>query len=1240
MKEISQCTPAPRLLGSTPDASSQIFLEPVGLLQAAALKAAKQHARTIFGWDRLRLFQHKAIEAWAAGRNCFLISGTGSGKTGGFVLPAIVARAWHEQQGGNRHGPPPVALVVSPLVALMRDQVNRLTECGVPAAVCSPQCGDPMQAWRRAQNGELAICYMSPELLIKYTIQGQIERLPHVSLFAVDEAHCISEWGYNFRPEYSDLNRVIAAVRNAGYGGRPPPVLCVTATCTMEVRADIMRSMQMVPGMTDFVTGTMNRPNIFYSAEELPDAQRMQRRILELFGVSGLDRATAQARGALAFDRTAPGACAPTVVYAWRKKDCDELAWLLGSGGVKVQAFHSSLTNERKENVQAAFHRGELQAVVATVAFGMGIDKPDVRRVIHYGLPRSLEAYAQESGRGGRDGGPTQCIVLFTPRDRDNCEMAILNPDKTKASEGGPILNRSLQRLQKALGYSRCRTVCRRFRLLQSLGEDALDSNSCLSSQSPPKAGTPGYCAKDEESGHVKCWHCDVCCAADRPSTKDMGAELHVLLRHVATQEASPMGRPMLISMLQKSNRTCGLPRDGCLRLIDEAVVKGFLEIRASRNGSSVYVLTRCGKTIEKSDEVNAFPVEIQSALRLPRGTVQLPAWVPARPPSVDEGQHLLGADHQALAPQHQQGHAHSDVHEKLPGDIRKSDGPAAARDAEQRFAPHGHASKRLDSDSVGNGSAPSSSAADRALFACSSAADQQFLEAKPTDLMGRMSADCHEVINGFSNVFNSQPPALGGPSDARGQSDGGLSGTPADGPAACGEGVGADISASCAVPMSWVAPESWALGVQEASHAAGSSDRASDDRAWFANATKRPLLQAKYSLMDEGLLSIMSPEKTSKTPEHESAPLPATLLSCDKSSVEDVLMSTALPDPAAGPPAPGAEMLQVEAWLGTDSGSCMLLEEDSLCGPPEGLFEDVSEEIISLNEAPKRRRCEEGQGLRGARRMVHEGLIDIASPVRVPGFPLAIVDLEAPEAEAVQSRRPQAASSSSSSSRMPVAVGQPAAPHTMRHPVVAFFEQFPNMGTGQDRCIDVGAGQDRCIDVDAGSVPSPKLRTGPAAASSSTPAQLAVVTPGRSDLIAAAAARAMQQVVAAAPRRSGGAPRAAARRAFLQLAEPAGAVAERTLTGKIKRRMRSYTEAQRAAATPFLRKLMEAADFRSNFDGGATAFKHLMREVVALAPPKYVDKLNEVFMVFRANSKGRHGNFLDRLIDDWSSHR
>eukprot|EP00929_Paragymnodinium_shiwhaense_P091037 TRINITY_DN51090_c0_g1_i1.p1 TRINITY_DN51090_c0_g1~~TRINITY_DN51090_c0_g1_i1.p1 ORF type:complete len:1345 (-),score=280.63 TRINITY_DN51090_c0_g1_i1:44-4078(-) len=565
----------PQHCSASSSSSAAAPCDAAALLKGAASRLAAEEAARVFAWPKLRKFQQRVIEAWASGKNSFVLSGTGSGKSGCFLLPALVARRWHEQLGAA--GPPPVAVVVSPLVALMRDQVQRLQSLGVPAVVRSPQCDDP-SAWHRCITGQVAVCYMSPELIHRLATSGQLARLPNVSLLAVDEAHCVSEWGHDFRPEYGQLSEVIAALITAAAEGRRtlPPVIALTATCTLDVRADVVRSLGFDAERTAFVLGTMNRPNLYFAVEEHPKREQMEERLVELFGAS---LAAPERRREELIDGSSVAHVAPAVVYARRKADCVHLAQFLESRGVKAAAFHSGFENDTKQHVQDSFQRNDIQVVIATIAFGMGIDKPDVRRVIHYGLPASLEAYAQESGRAGRDGNRAECIVLYSASDRIRRERCIGREEKPADAQ------RKVRRLHHAFQWCRNAVKCRRAYLLEHLGENASAPCGLANSQARPQGNTLGFCSmQDSERGPLlRCSHCDVCCQILPHCLRDVRRELLVLL---ACSEQLRCGRQELVVKAQEHAASASaasgllLSKEGWIRIVDAAVDSGLLDLQ------------------------------------------------------------------------------------------------------------------------------------------------------------------------------------------------------------------------------------------------------------------------------------------------------------------------------------------------------------------------------------------------------------------------------------------------------------------------------------------------------------------------------------------------------------------------------------------------------------------------------------------------------------------------------------
>jgi len=554
--------------------------DPAELLQAAALHRAEELARHHFGWPKLKSFQRRAVEAWAVGRSCFVLSGTGSGKSACFTLPALIERQWHVSSGGEGFGP--VALIVSPLVSLMHDQAKRLNESGVPALVCSPQGGE--SRWDHVvaavRGGQAALIFMSPERAVKEAEKRTLGQLGRISVLAIDEAHCVSEWGHDFREEYSQLSRVLAALSGTGRGGGSPPVLALTATCKEGVRHDVMRSLSLEGA--EHVTGTMNRPNLRFEAEEFADKAAMVRRIRELFDAQDIgDDAAVARRRSRRFDTTEPSYYSPTVIYCRRKQDADDVAQLLSRGGVHAEAFHAGHPPARRWDVQDRFTRNDIQAVAATVAFGMGIDKPDVRRVLHFGMPKSLEAYMQESGRAGRDSKPGTCIVLYTKNDRNQYEQVLLGQESLVLT---PALHRSLMRYQSSFFYCRNRRQCRRAQLLQYLGEEPCSSaafRQICTSQAPPNHGTPGFCALIR--GELRCDRCDNCCGLDEAlfsNCQDAGEDLQLLLRFLIS--AGRSGRAAAVTALRKSTGRSRRSEDDWHRVMDYAIHHGLVRLEIS----------------------------------------------------------------------------------------------------------------------------------------------------------------------------------------------------------------------------------------------------------------------------------------------------------------------------------------------------------------------------------------------------------------------------------------------------------------------------------------------------------------------------------------------------------------------------------------------------------------------------------------------------------------------------------
>ncbi len=330
--------------------------------------------KEIFGFDAFRPGQEGVIRAVLEGRDTLAVMPTGGGKSLCYQVPALM-----------REG---LTVIVSPLISLMKDQVDSLLQSSVTTAATLHSGLSPEERWeveRKVRTGEIRMLYVAPERLRSLEFVLSLRRAG-VGLFVVDEAHCISEWGHDFRPDYLFLPR---AVRDLG----SPPVLALTATATPRVRQDILRSLRMRD--PEVVVTSFNRPNLAYRVLSVKDKDGKLPRILDVI-------------------RQNPP---PGIVYGTTRKECEELASGLRRAGVNAAHYHAGLAPADRSSVQERFMTDEVDVVVATIAFGMGVDKPNVRFVVHASVPGSLPAYIQEAGRAGRDGEPASCVVLYRGAD-------------------------------------------------------------------------------------------------------------------------------------------------------------------------------------------------------------------------------------------------------------------------------------------------------------------------------------------------------------------------------------------------------------------------------------------------------------------------------------------------------------------------------------------------------------------------------------------------------------------------------------------------------------------------------------------------------------------------------------------------------------------------------------------------------------------------------------------------------
>jgi ATP-dependent DNA helicase RecQ len=376
-----------------------------------------------FGYDTFRPLQREIMEASLAGRDVVAILPTGAGKSLCFQLPALA-------RGG-------LTLVISPLIALMKDQVDSLTASGIPATLLnSSVMGAEAQRRKTAlANGEYKLLYAAPERVMTDGFIQDLQRW-NVTAIAIDEAHCISEWGHDFRPEY----RQIAQLRTRLPG---VPFLALTATATEQVRADIVRQLQLAK--PEIFLASFNRPNLSYSI--LPK-----------------DKPIRQAYEFIRERKDEAG-----IVYVQSRKTAEGLAAALAAEGIKAVAYHAGLPPEERAGNQEAFLRDEARVVCATIAFGMGINKPDVRYVIHADLPKNIEGYYQETGRAGRDGLPAECVLLFSRGD-------LIRNLKFLEGTDPQVAEVSARQMRQMADFAEG-TECRRAALMGYFGEDWPEEN-------------------------------------------------------------------------------------------------------------------------------------------------------------------------------------------------------------------------------------------------------------------------------------------------------------------------------------------------------------------------------------------------------------------------------------------------------------------------------------------------------------------------------------------------------------------------------------------------------------------------------------------------------------------------------------------------------------------------------------------------------------------------------------------
>ena len=380
--------------------------------------------KSVFGFSQFRPYQEEIIKAICRGEDVFAVMPTGGGKSLCYQFPAVMLEG--------------VCVVISPLLSLMKDQVDSARETGLRAATINSTTSPAEygQALGAMEHGELDLLYVSPERFNHPPFQ-EILRQNKVSFFAIDEAHCISEWGHQFRPDYLELGSISKLFPNA-------PIAAFTATATARVAADIKTRLGLRSPFE--IRASFDRPNLDYTVLRKED---LNKQLLE-------------------FLQTADGQ--PGIIYRGTRKKVEETATMLKKHGIAALPYHAGMTAPERSRVQEAFTYDRVQVIVATIAFGMGIDKPNVRFVIHADLPKNIEGYYQETGRAGRDGAPARCLLLFGYQD------VVIQNSFIDQYDDETLKEVTRAQLNQMIRYAES-DECRRKAILRYFGEEYTQEN-------------------------------------------------------------------------------------------------------------------------------------------------------------------------------------------------------------------------------------------------------------------------------------------------------------------------------------------------------------------------------------------------------------------------------------------------------------------------------------------------------------------------------------------------------------------------------------------------------------------------------------------------------------------------------------------------------------------------------------------------------------------------------------------